>query len=86
MSDLLNINRLSLLRIGKYCAALFAFYLMATYLILLIKDSHRIDDATIVLKILSFLTVIWVNGELVLNTHNNASVRRLNSFIIIIIN
>jgi hypothetical protein len=85
MSDVLNINRLSLARIGLYCTGLFGLYLPITYLILLLKNNHTIDDAAAVLKILSFLTVIWVNGELVLDTRNNTYMRRLNSAIIILI-
>lgn len=85
MSEILNINRLSLPRIGRHCAVLFGMYLPITYLALLLKDKHTIDDAAVILKILSFMTVIWVNGELVLDTRNNAYLRRLNSAIIILI-
>jgi len=70
---------------GLYCTALFGFYLPVTYLILLLKDNHTVDDATVILKILSFLTVIWVNGELALDTRNNIYMRRLNSAVIILI-
>jgi hypothetical protein len=70
---------------GLYCAALFAFYLLITCLILLLKDSYTVDDTAVILKALSFLTVIWVNGELALDTRNNIYMRRLNSAIIMLI-
>jgi hypothetical protein len=85
MEDTLNISGVSLTKIGLYCVASFTLYLTATYLILMLKDKHTIYDAAIILKVLSFLTVIWVNGEVILGTKKEPSIRRMNSAIIILI-
>lgn len=73
-------------RLSYFCFGLFAFYLASAFVILSLKSEINVNDAVSALKIISLLSVIWVNGELIMEDDaGTVFSRKANSAIIVFI-